>query len=160
MKRPALITGIAFAFVVAILAVPLWWGLQTILPFDWVFRVALVIPYLAYVLYLILAARSRVGGITLSAVNLVIGAALIGLPLGKSLLVFTLAGLTTVNRSLLFHLPTTGLPPEWHASGQCSPSNCRMTNSAGAISHRQAPDRRCEVQGSRLGLCRNLASLL
>ena len=33
MKRPSVLAGISFAFVVAVFAIPLWWGLKMALPF-------------------------------------------------------------------------------------------------------------------------------
>jgi hypothetical protein len=117
MKRPSLLAGIAFAFVVAVFASPLWWGLKTTLPFFWAFRVAALVPYLAYCSYLLLAARARIGIITLSAANLVLGVVLFSLPVSNSLAVSTLAALVTLNRSLLFHRSLVSFASDGLVSG-------------------------------------------
>ncbi len=117
MKRPSLLAGIAFAFVVAIFAAPLWWGLKTTLPFFWALRIGTVVPYLAYCTYLLLAARARVGIITLPAVNLVIGVILFSLPISNSLVVSTFAVLVTLNRSLLFHRSLVSVASDGMVSG-------------------------------------------
>lgn len=117
MKRPSLLAGIAFAFVVAVFASPLWWGLKTTLPFFWAFRVAALIPYLAYCTYLLLAARARIGTITLSTANLVLGVVLFSLPISNSLVVSTLAALVTLNRSLLFHRSLVSFASDGLVSG-------------------------------------------
>lgn len=117
MKRPSLLAGIAFAFVVAIFASPLWWGLKTTLPFFWAFRLAVLVPYLAYCTYLLLAARARIGIITLSAANLILGVALFSLPISNSLVVSTLAALVTLNRSLLFHRSLVSIASDGMVSG-------------------------------------------
>lgn len=117
MKRPSLFAGIAFAFVIAIFAVPLWWGLRTTLPFFWAFRMGAVVPYLAYCTYLLLAARARVGVITLSAVNLVIGVVLFSIPISNPLAVSTLVAMVTLNRSLLFHRSLVSVASDGMVSG-------------------------------------------
>ncbi len=102
MKRPSVMTGIAFAFGVAVFAVPVWWGLKTTLPFVLAFRVITLIGYLAYCFYLLRTAKTRVGALTLATVNLVIAMGLSFLPVTNSLMVGALVTLISVNRSLLF----------------------------------------------------------
>jgi hypothetical protein len=103
MKRPSLLNGIAFAFVIAVFSSPVWWGLKSVLPFFWTFRILVVVSYFAYIGYLLLSARTRIGALTLSAVNLAIALGLLSLPAGSSLVVSALAVMVTLNRSLLFH---------------------------------------------------------
>jgi hypothetical protein len=103
MRRPSLLAGIGFALVVGVFAGPVWWGAKTALPYFWAIRFAVVVSYCAYCLYLILAARSRVGTLSLSAVNLAIVTGLFVLPTSNSLAVGAATALITINRSLLFH---------------------------------------------------------
>ncbi|TDI17635.1 MAG: hypothetical protein E2P05_01920, partial [Acidobacteria bacterium] len=100
MKRPSVLTGIAFAFGVAVFAVPVWWGLKIALPFVLAFRVITLIGYLAYSFYLLRTAKTRVGALTLATVNLVIAMGLSFLPVTNSLMVGALVTLISVNRSL------------------------------------------------------------
>ena len=102
MKRPSILAGIAFAFVLAIFAVPLWWGLKTALPFFLAFRLITLSAYLAYCFYLLRTAKNRVGTLSLAAANLVIGAGLSCLPLTTSSIVGALVAMISLNRSLLF----------------------------------------------------------
>ena len=103
MKRPGIVGGIAFAFVMAVFAVPLWWGLSTTLSFSAAVRLCTLIPYLAYCCYLARTARIRVGILSLLVVNSVIGVGLACLPVTNSAVVAILAALLSLNRSLLFH---------------------------------------------------------
>ncbi len=48
MKRPSVLAGIRFAFVVAVFAIPVWWGLKMAVPFFVAFRVIKLFGYLAY----------------------------------------------------------------------------------------------------------------
>ena len=102
MKRPIILTGIAFAFVVAVFAVPAWWALKTALPFFLAFRLTVLGAYFAYCFYLLKTARSRIGTLTLATVNLVVGMALSSLPVTNSLVVVALVTMVTLNRLLLF----------------------------------------------------------
>jgi hypothetical protein len=102
MKRPSVLTGIAFAFVITVFAVPVWWGLRTALPFVLAFRVITLIGYLVYCFYLLRTAKTRVGALTLATVNLVVAMGLSFLPVTNSLMVGALVTLISVNRSLLF----------------------------------------------------------
>lgn len=102
MKRPNILTGIAFAFVVAVFTVPAWWGLKTALPFFLAFRLITLGAYFAYCFYLLKTARSRIGTLTLATVNLVVGVALSALPVTNSLVVVALVAMVTLNRLLLF----------------------------------------------------------
>ena len=72
MKRPTIFAGIAFAFVVAVFAVPVWWGVKTALPFSLAFRLITLCGYLAYCFYLLRKAKTRVGALTLATANLVV----------------------------------------------------------------------------------------
>ena len=102
MKRPSILAGIAFAFVVVVFAVPVWWGLKTALPFYLAFRLITLSGYLAYCFYLLRTAKTRVGALTLAVANLVIGVALSFLPVTNALMVGVLAVMISLNRSLLF----------------------------------------------------------
>lgn len=103
MKRPSILTGIAFAFVVAVFTVPGWWGLSTALPFFVAFRLIALLAYLAYCFYLLRSAKSRVGTLTLVAINLAIGVGLSCLPVRTYSIVGVLVAAVSLNRSLLFH---------------------------------------------------------
>ena len=102
MKRPSVLAGISFAFVVAVFAIPVWWGLKMAVPFFVAFRVIILVGYLAYCVYLLRTAKTRVGALTLATVNLVIVLGFSFLPVTNSLMVGALVTLITVNRSLLF----------------------------------------------------------
>ena len=102
MKRPSVLAGISFAFVVAVFAIPVWWGLKMAVPFFVAFRVITLVGYLAYCVYLLRTAKTRVGALTLATVNLVIVLGFSFLPVTNSLMVGALVTLITVNRSLLF----------------------------------------------------------
>ncbi len=102
MKRPSVLAGISFAFVVAVFAIPVWWGLKMAVPFFVAFRVITLVGYLAYCVYLLRTAKTRVGALTLATVNLVIALGFSFLPVTNSLMVGALVTLITVNRSLLF----------------------------------------------------------
>ena len=102
MKRPSIVAGISFAFVVAVFAIPLWWGLKMALPFFVAFRVITLMGYLAYCAYLLRMAKTQVGALTLATVNLVIALGFCFLPVTNSLMVGALVTLISVNRSLLF----------------------------------------------------------
>ena len=106
MKRPNLLTGIAFAFAVTVFAIPVWWGLKAALPYLWAFRLALIVSYLSYCTYLLATARVRIGNLTLSAANLVLAFGLLSLPTSNALIVTALVSLVTLNRSILFHRST------------------------------------------------------
>ena len=102
MKRPSVLAGISFAFVVAVFAIPVWWGLKMAVPFFVAFRVITLVGYLAYCVYLLRTAKTRVGALTLATVNLVIALGFSFLPVTNSLMVGALVTLISVNRSLLF----------------------------------------------------------
>ncbi len=102
MKRPTILAGIAFAFVVAVFVVPAWWGLRVALPDAIAFRMVTLGGYLAYCVYLLRTAKIRVGALSLAAANLVVGLGLVFLPITTSAVVGALAILVSVNRSLLF----------------------------------------------------------
>ena len=102
MKRPSVLAGISFAFVVAVFAIPVWWGLKMAVPFFVAFRVITLVGYLAYCVYLLRTAKTRVGALTLATVNLVIALGFSFLPVTNSLMVVALVTLISVNRSLLF----------------------------------------------------------
>ena len=102
MRRPSIFAGIAFAFVVAVFAMPVWWGLKMALPFFLAFRLITLSGYLAYCVYLLRTAKTRVGALTLATANLVIGLGLAFLPVTNALMVGALVVLISVNRSLLF----------------------------------------------------------
>ncbi|MCZ6486005.1 MAG: hypothetical protein O6826_09935 [Acidobacteria bacterium] len=102
MKRPTIFGGIAFAFVVAVFAVPVWWGVKAALPFSLAFRLITLSGYLAYCFYLLRTAKTHVGALTLATASLVIGLALSFLPLTNSMMVGALALMISLNRSLLF----------------------------------------------------------
>ena len=117
MKRPSLLAGIAFAFAIAIFAVPAWWALKATLPYSWAFRTAVVVPYLSYSLYLQVAVRRRIGNLTLSATNLAMTIGLLSLPTSNSVMVSALVALVTVNRSLLFHRSILSIALDGFVSG-------------------------------------------
>ena len=102
MKRPTILAGIAFAFVVAVFAVPAWWGLRVALPAALAFRVVTLSGYLAYCAYLLRTAQTRVGALSLAAANLVMGLGVAFLPISTPTVVGSLALLVSLNRSLLF----------------------------------------------------------
>ena len=102
MKRPTVFAGIVFAFVVAVFAVPAWWGLRVVLPVAIAFRVITLGGYLAYCVYLLRTAKTRVGALSLAVANLAIGPGLAFLPITTATVVGALAILVSVNRSLLF----------------------------------------------------------
>ena len=102
MKRPSVLAGISFAFVVAVFAIPVWWGLKMAVPFFVAFRVITLVGYLAYCVYLLRTAKTRVGALTLATVNSVIALGFSFLPVTNSLMVVALVTLISVNRSLLF----------------------------------------------------------
>ncbi len=102
MKRPTMLAGIAFAFVVAVFAAPAWWGLSLALPAAIAFRLVVLGGYLAYCVYLLKTAKTRVGALSLGASNLVVGLGLAFLPISTTAVVGALAILLSVNRSLLF----------------------------------------------------------
>ena len=81
MKRPTILAGIAFAFVVAVFAFPVWWGLRVTLPDAIAFRVVTLGGYLAYCVYLLRTAKTRVGALSLGVANLVVGLGLAFLPI-------------------------------------------------------------------------------
>ena len=87
MKRPSVLAGISFAFVVAVFAIPVWWGLKMAVPFFVAFRVITLVGYLAYCVYLLRTAKTRVGALTLATVNLVIALGFSFLPVTNSLMV-------------------------------------------------------------------------
>ncbi len=102
MKRPTILAGIAFAFVVAVFAAPAWWGLRVAVPAAIAFRVVTLGGYLAYCVYLLRTAKTRVGALSLAVANLVVGLGLAFLPITITAVVGALAILVSVNRSLLF----------------------------------------------------------
>ena len=102
MKRPTILAGIAFAFGVAVFAMPAWWGLRVALPAALAFRVVTLSGYLAYCAYLLRTAQTRVGALSLAAANLVMGLGLAFLPISTPTVVGALALLVSLNRSLLF----------------------------------------------------------
>lgn len=102
MRRPTILAGIAFAFVVAVFAVPAWWGLRVALPAALAFRIVALSGYLAYSAYLLRTAKTRVGALSLAVANLVIGMGLAFLPITTPTVVGALAVLVSLNRSLLF----------------------------------------------------------
>lgn len=102
MKRPTILAGIAFAFVVAVFAMPAWWGLRMALPAALAFRIVALSGYLAYCAYLLRTAKTRVGALSLAVANLVIGMGLAFLPMTTPTVVVALAILVVLTRSLLF----------------------------------------------------------
>jgi len=117
MKRPSLLNGIAFAFAIAVFAVPVWWGLKNTLPYSWAFRTAAIVPYLVYTSHLLVTAHRRVGNITLSAANLSLAIALFALPTGNSIVLVALVALVSLNRSLLFHRSMLSFAADGFVSG-------------------------------------------
>jgi hypothetical protein len=102
MKRPTILAGIAFAFVAAVFAIPIWWGLRVALPATLAFRIVALSGYLVYCAYLIRTAKTRVGALSLAVANLVVGLVLAFMPLSTLTMVGALAILVSINRSLLF----------------------------------------------------------
>ena len=103
MRKPSLLAGIAFAFAIAVFALPMWSALNAALPYPWAFRTTVIIPYLAYTVYLLATTRRRIGNLTLSVTNLAIAIGLLSLPTSNSVVSCVLVALVTLNRSLLFH---------------------------------------------------------
>ena len=103
MKRPSILSGLAFALIATVFAVPVWWGLQTALPFSLAFRLTLLSASLAYCFYLLRTVQNRVGTLSLATANLVIGMVLCCLPVTTPSVAGALAVVITLNRSLLFH---------------------------------------------------------
>ena len=64
MKRPTLFGGIVFAFLSAVFAAPLWWGLSLVFPFGTALRLVAAAASFAYLVYLVRARRSRIGTVT------------------------------------------------------------------------------------------------
>ena len=102
MKRPTLSGGIVFAFLSAVFAAPLWWGLSLAFPFGTSLRLVAAAASFAYLLYLVRARRSQIGTVTQVAVNLILGVALCIFPASTSAVVFSLTLLLALNRALLF----------------------------------------------------------
>lgn len=102
MKRPTILAGIAFAFVVAVFALPAWWDLRVALPAAMAFRIVVLSGYLAYCAYLLRTAQTRVGALSLAAANLVIGLGIAFLPITTPTVAGALAIMVSLNRSLLF----------------------------------------------------------
>ena len=102
MKRPTILAGIAFAFVVAVFAVPAWWALSVALPGALAFRIVTLSGYLTDCTYLLRTAKTRVGALSLAVANLVIVLGLAFLPVSTPTVVGALAVLVSLNRSLLF----------------------------------------------------------
>lgn len=103
MKRPSVSGGILFAVVAAVFAAPLWWGLAFALPYATALRLVAVAAALAYVVYLVRVRRSRIGMVTQLAVHLFLSLVLCVFPSTTTPVLFFLALLVTLNRSLLFH---------------------------------------------------------
>jgi hypothetical protein len=103
MRRPSLLSGIAFAFAATVLVLPIWWSLETALSFFWAFRFAIIIPYCCYGIYLLVSSKTRIGNLTLTLINLIVASALLTIPTSNSLVITALAASITLNRSLLFH---------------------------------------------------------
>ena len=103
MKRPSLLSGVAFAFAIAVFTVPVTWILKGSFSYSSTLRTVLIVGYVAYSLYLVLATGRRVGALTLSASNLAVAIGLLSLPLGYLTVANVLAVLVTLNRSLLCH---------------------------------------------------------
>ena len=102
MKRPTVSGGILFAFLSAVFAAPLWWGLTLVFPFGTALRLVAAASYLAYLVYLVRARRSRIGTVTQVAVNLILSVVLCFFPSSTNAVVFSLTLLLTLNRALLF----------------------------------------------------------
>lgn len=102
MKRPSILAGILWAFVVAALAVPVWWGLRYLAPFPVAFKSALIIVYLCYLAYLLWTKGGRVGSLTLAAGNAALAVAVCLVPLTIPATAGLLAVLLSLNRSLLW----------------------------------------------------------
>ncbi len=102
MKRPTLSGGIFFAFLAAVFAAPLWWGLSFAFPFGMALRLVAATVYLAYLVYLVRVRRGRIGTVTQVTVNLVLTVALCFFPAGSTAVVFSLTLLLALNRALLF----------------------------------------------------------
>ena len=80
MKRPTVSGGILFAFLAAVFAAPLWWGLTLVFPFGTALRLVAAAAYLAYLVYLVRVRRSRIGTVTQVAVNLILSVVLCFFP--------------------------------------------------------------------------------
>ena len=102
MKRPTLSGGIVFAFLSAVFAAPLWWGLSLAFPFGTALRLVAAAASFAYLIYLVRARRSQIGTVTQVAVNLIVGIVLCIFPASTSAVVFSLTLLLALNRALLF----------------------------------------------------------
>ena len=126
MKRPSVLAGISFAFVVAVFAIPVWWGLKMAVPFFVAFRVITLVGYLAYCVYLLRTAKTRVGALTLATVNLVIALGFSFLPVTNSLMVGALV--TLISRESFTALSTQFdcYRPGWFGLG-CWTDVCRLS---------------------------------
>ena len=102
MKWPTVSGGIVFAFLSAVFAAPLWWGLSFAFPFGMALRLVAAAAYLAYLVYMVRARRGRIGTVTQVTANLVLIVVLCFFPAGASAVVFALTLLLTLNRALLF----------------------------------------------------------
>lgn len=103
MKQPSVASGVGFAFLVAIIAVPVIWGLQAVFPFYFTVRVVSVIGFLGYLMYLLRRAGSRAGRLSLMVISVLLSAGLFFLPVGTPTMVVVLVAMTSVSRSLLYH---------------------------------------------------------
>lgn len=102
MNRPTLLGGVLFAFVASLLAAPLFWALSSVLGTWTSFRAVTAFAQLGYLLYLVRIRRSRIGTVTLAALNLGISALLCALPTPPVTMAVTLTLLLSLSRILLF----------------------------------------------------------
>ncbi len=102
MKRPTVSGGILFAFLSALFAAPLWWGLSFTFSYPTSLRLVATAVYLAYLIYLVRVRRSRIGTVTQVAANLILSGALCFIPASAASVVFSLTLLLALNRALLF----------------------------------------------------------
>lgn len=109
MKRPAIITGVGFAFTVALLVAAAWWMLTPWFSYHVAFRVTLGLAVLAHLAYHLHLHKSKVGRLTLASVNLAAVLCLIWAPITLPATVLLPTALTSLNRSLLHHRTITAL---------------------------------------------------
>ncbi len=102
MRRPTILGGVVFAFVVSVFALPVWWVLKVALPTVLALRIVALSGYLAYCAYLLATSKTRVGALSLAAANLAAALGVGFLPVSFPSLIATLAIMVSLNRALLF----------------------------------------------------------
>ena len=103
MRRPTILSGIAMAFGMGLILLPLTPMLDAVLGAVTAVRASLFISQAAYLVYLVRVARPRLGLLSLTMMNLAFGLALLGLPLADRSLFLCWAAWLSLNRILLFH---------------------------------------------------------